>query len=265
MRVFTIHAPPASGATPFATGRDPGLKTAAPPPAGTLPMATVPRGPAPPAAVPAVIPADAAPAQASSPGASSSPVSPARTAPTGTQPAMTDAPPAEVTLDAPAVTATPSTPAAAPWAAMPRSSVPVLNHTPAPPPLTGSQPAAAAEGVTTPPETARAWMPDRLRLVPEGFSWAAFLFGPFWFLFRGLWLALLIWLATAVLLGGLRSALPVLQPYAPWMTLALMLFTGFHARDAERWTLRRRGLPMQGVVLGLDEEDAMLRLASRRA
>ncbi|WP_377044171.1 DUF2628 domain-containing protein [Roseomonas elaeocarpi] len=137
--------------------------------------------------------------------------------------------------------------------------MPVLNQAPlpAPPPETRHGTADAR------PDAMRAGIPDRLRLVPEGFSWAAFLFGPFWFLFRGLWLALLIWLAVAVLLAALRSAVPALGPYAPWMTLALMLFTGFHARDAERWTLRRRGLPMQGVVLGLDEEDAMLRLASR--
>lgn len=95
-------------------------------------------------------------------------------------------------------------------------------------------------------------------LVPEGFSWAALLFGPFWFLARGLWLPLGGWLV----LGALVLLVP-----APWRLpagLFLALMTGWHARDAQRWVLARRGRPATGVVVGRDAEDATLRLGEAR-
>ena len=48
-----------------------------------------------------------------------------------------------------------------------------------------------------------------------------------------------------------------------WAGLALALLTGFQARDVQRWTLARRGLPESGVVAGADEEVALLRLGGR--
>ena len=94
-------------------------------------------------------------------------------------------------------------------------------------------------------------------LVPEGFSLAAFLFGPLWFLFKGLWWGLLGWIVLAVAIAFLPGA------SSSWAGLALALLTGFQARDVQRWTLARRGLPESGVVAGADEEVALLRLGGR--
>lgn len=97
------------------------------------------------------------------------------------------------------------------------------------------------------------------RLVPEGFSWGAFLFGPFWLLLKGLWLPLVGWL----LLLALLAFVPEPARFLAGVFLALM--TGWHARDAERWQMRRCGWFASGVVIGRDEEDAFLRLGMTRA
>ncbi|WP_458094956.1 DUF2628 domain-containing protein [Roseomonas sp. WA12] len=98
----------------------------------------------------------------------------------------------------------------------------------------------------------------RTRLVPEGGSFLAFLFGPLWLLWRGLWLVLLGYL----LLAGLIAVLP--DPWEGVAALALQVLLGFHARDLERWTLRRRGYAVAGVVAAGDEEEALLRAVRAR-
>ena len=105
---------------------------------------------------------------------------------------------------------------------------------------------------------ARAGDRPRTRLVREGFSLWAFLFGPLWLLWRGLWLALLGY--------GLAAAGIALLPQAwgGWAALALQLLLGLHARDLERWTLRRRGFVTEGVVAARDADEALLRLLRAR-
>ncbi|WP_424136183.1 DUF2628 domain-containing protein [Roseomonas chloroacetimidivorans] len=100
---------------------------------------------------------------------------------------------------------------------------------------------------------ARSGEKPRTRLVPEGFSVWAFLFGPLWLLWRGLWLALLGY----VLLAAGSALLPA--PWDGWAGIALQLLLGLHARDLERWTLQRRGFAHQGVVAAQDEDEALLR------
>ena len=96
------------------------------------------------------------------------------------------------------------------------------------------------------------------RLVREGFSFAAFLFGPLWLLWHALWLALLGY----VLLAAAVAFIP--DPWEDWAVLTLQVLLGLHAHDLRRWTLRRRGYATQGVVAGRDEEEALLRLISTR-
>ena len=100
---------------------------------------------------------------------------------------------------------------------------------------------------------ARDGVKPRTRLVPEGGSFWAFLFGPLWLLWRGLWLVLLGYLVLA----GVIAVLP--DPWEGVAGLAMQVLFGFHARDLERWTLRRRGFAEAGVVAAGDEEEALLR------
>ena len=109
------------------------------------------------------------------------------------------------------------------------------------------------------PATGTAGRPPRRApvLVREGFSWGAFLFGPFWLLAHRLWLEALLWLAVpaAVLLAPFGGAL--LLPAAQFLL-------GCHARDLRRRALARKGYAQAHVVAERDEERALARLCAAR-
>lgn len=99
----------------------------------------------------------------------------------------------------------------------------------------------------------------RTRLVREGASFWSFIFGPLWLAARGLWLALLGYLLVAVALG-----LALLPGWGAAAGIAFQVLFALHARDLERWTLRRRGYVLRGVVAGTDHEDALLRAVTAK-
>ncbi|TCH99026.1 DUF2628 domain-containing protein [Roseococcus sp. SYP-B2431] len=93
-------------------------------------------------------------------------------------------------------------------------------------------------------------------LIPEGFSLWAFLFGPFWLLRHRCWIAG----GIALVAFALASLAPA--PFDTALPLGLALLLGFHGQDLRRWTLERRGMPASHVVLGRDEDAALLRATS---
>ena len=114
--------------------------------------------------------------------------------------------------------------------------------------------------VHVPPAADRAGRPSRRPpvMVREGFSWGAFLFGPFWLLAHRLWLPALLWFvaaAAAVLLASIGGALAL---------PALQFLLGCHARDLRRRALARRGYALAHVVAERDEERALARLVAAR-
>lgn len=137
-------------------------------------------------------------------------------------------------------------------------------HSPPPPPAASVPPSGPASVPATGGAQARPRRNRRapgLVLVPEGFSLVAALLPPLWFLRHGMWLVLVLYLALAVLAALLLPG--ALRPYA-W--LGAHWLAGLQAQDLRRWTLARRGLPAAAVVLGADEESALLRaLAARPA
>ena len=100
---------------------------------------------------------------------------------------------------------------------------------------------------------------ERITFVRDRFSWAAFLFGPLWMMWRRLWLALIIYLvATSLIEWGLRSlGIPIGARTTVFVLLQLLI--AFEAANLRRWTLLRRGWRDRGVVFGDD-----LELAERR-
>lgn len=92
------------------------------------------------------------------------------------------------------------------------------------------------------------------RFVKEGFSPAAFLFGPLWLIAQRMWIVLLGWLVVVILLQLLRFWTGP-EPVAVIGLLASVLF-GLQARDLQRWTLERRGWRLAGVVEGGDRDTA---------
>jgi hypothetical protein len=93
---------------------------------------------------------------------------------------------------------------------------------------------------------------EELRFIKDGFSWSAAIFAPLWMLLRGLWLALLIYIAAmAALRFGLR-AVGIGDQISSLVFFAVHILIGFEADTIERWTLARRGWRMIGSVTGRD-------------
>ena len=97
---------------------------------------------------------------------------------------------------------------------------------------------------------------DRAVFVRDGFSFAAFLFAPFWLLWRRMWLPFLLWLAFEVVLRLIGIAFHL---DGAWWTALLALFAWAFALEANGlrcWTLRRRGWRFAGIACGHDLAEA---------
>ena len=101
--------------------------------------------------------------------------------------------------------------------------------------------------------------PERFAFVYDGFSWSAFIFGPFWMLRHRLILVFLGWLVLIVAIAFVSRVLSVPRGTELVVILLLALLIGFEASTLRRWTLRRRGWRDIGIVVG-DE----LEIAERR-
>ncbi|WP_284947647.1 DUF2628 domain-containing protein [Acidisoma cladoniae] len=105
--------------------------------------------------------------------------------------------------------------------------------------------------------------PDRApRLVREGFSLGAFLFGPIWLLAHRAWLAAVLDIAAIVVLLALGRALPGSAIPAVLM-LGLAALTGWNGRDLCRWSLSRRGFTTSYVIAARNADAAFARLLTR--
>ena len=96
-------------------------------------------------------------------------------------------------------------------------------------------------------------------LVPEGWSWGCYLFGPFWFAGQRAWIPAAIHLALVVVIIALAP--PWLRPI---LLVALAVTAGLMGRDVLRWALERRGYVMAHVVAARDEDGALGRLLQVR-
>ena len=100
------------------------------------------------------------------------------------------------------------------------------------------------------------------RLIREGFSLGAFLFGPVWLFAQRAWVAGII--ALAVLIG-----LSVVASVLNGSNLPLILLLGYAAllgwngRDLCRWSLARQGYEESHVLAGRDSDAAYARLITR--
>jgi hypothetical protein len=103
-----------------------------------------------------------------------------------------------------------------------------------------------------------AGMAERAKFLREGFSWAAFLFGPLWLLARGLWRPLLLWclgaliVGLAIFFGRLSGATGV------WLYLLSALFFGIEGQGLAAAAMERAGFRFVDIATGAD------RLAAER-
>ncbi len=97
---------------------------------------------------------------------------------------------------------------------------------------------------------------ERFAFVRDGFSWAAFVFGPLWMLRHLLIIESIGWIALVAALAVTARFLP-LSADATWLLLLLLaILIGLEASTLRQWALRRRGWHELGVVAADDVETA---------
>ena len=90
---------------------------------------------------------------------------------------------------------------------------------------------------------------EKIKFMPDGFSWAACFFGPFWCLWQKSWLALVLWLGSAAMLAaGIGLERIAVTPALAAVELLSILF-GYEASSLLRRTLERRGMRCVDVVV----------------
>jgi hypothetical protein len=104
--------------------------------------------------------------------------------------------------------------------------------------------------------------PDRYVFVRDGFHVWAFLLGPLWMVWRGLWLVLLGYLVMLAALGVGLYAARVPDGAVAAIGFLIALLIGFEASTLRRWTLRRNGFSEVAAVVGDDVESAERRFFS---
>lgn len=97
--------------------------------------------------------------------------------------------------------------------------------------------------------------PERYVFVRDGFYFWAFLLGPLWMIWRGLWLVLVAYLAATVAIQALLFALGVSGAVKFAVAFLMALLVGFEAGTLRRWSLRRRWSNV-GLVVAPNQEMA---------
>jgi hypothetical protein len=98
--------------------------------------------------------------------------------------------------------------------------------------------------------------PERFIFVRDGFSFAAFLFGPLWMLWHRMWLVCFGYVIVASIL---EFALHSVGASTGMTTLAgflLALLNGFEAPSLRRFALARRRWASVGIIVGDNLESA---------
>ena len=92
--------------------------------------------------------------------------------------------------------------------------------------------------------------------VPDVFSRAAFVLGPFWFAWRRVWRGLVLWLIALGALAAVARAASLPPDAVRFAVLALAALTGLEANNLRRAALERRGWACVDVASGATLEDA---------
>lgn len=89
---------------------------------------------------------------------------------------------------------------------------------------------------------------EQTRLVREGFSWGALVFGPLWLIWHRLWLALVVWLLAEGVILGLGATLIPNERWTGLLELLVALLLGLEGAQIRRAKLARRGYAQVDVV-----------------
>jgi hypothetical protein len=98
--------------------------------------------------------------------------------------------------------------------------------------------------------------PEKIRFLRDGFSTPAFLFGPFWLLWKRAWLPAIGWTLLLVLIGGSGALLKMPRDAMSLLGVAAALILGFEGDRLLAWSLQRRGYVEGDVVIADNEDEA---------
>lgn len=99
--------------------------------------------------------------------------------------------------------------------------------------------------------------PEKIVFLRDSFSTPAFLFGPFWLLWRRAWLAAALWAVLLAALAGAGAAFGLTRPAISILEFAASLVLGFEGSQLVAWSLARRGFAESAVTVAdnLDEAE----------
>ncbi|MBX9930948.1 MAG: DUF2628 domain-containing protein [Methylobacterium sp.] len=104
---------------------------------------------------------------------------------------------------------------------------------------------------------------ERAHVVPDGFSWTAFAYGPFWFLYHRLWIAAILvglLVAATIVVGKLINLTP---PAGFGVALLVQALIGLEASSLRRWTYARGGRPVRDAFVAGSAAEAEIKAVSR--
>ena len=98
-----------------------------------------------------------------------------------------------------------------------------------------------------------------IQLIKEGFSWGAFLFGPLWALWNGLWLSAIVLFAAQIVTGMAAALISPAPVVASLVGFGLQMLFAMVAFDLKRRKLAGQGIEERDVVVSHNADLAMRR------
>jgi Protein of unknown function (DUF2628) len=94
-----------------------------------------------------------------------------------------------------------------------------------------------------------------LVFVKDGFSWLAAIVPLLWFLVKGLWLELLVFLGVVAVLSWGIEAAGAFAELSGMVMIILQIVLGFEAGELQGMALERRGWRLVGTVTGHNQDE----------
>jgi hypothetical protein len=100
-------------------------------------------------------------------------------------------------------------------------------------------------------------------LIKEGFSWPAFVFGPVWALWHGMWRTAIVLVLLSVAVSGAAFVAGLAEAGDLALSVGLQVAMGLWANDWRRHVLARRDVLERGAVAARRLRDAEQRYVRR--
>ncbi|NRA88489.1 MAG: DUF2628 domain-containing protein [Rhizobiales bacterium] len=100
-------------------------------------------------------------------------------------------------------------------------------------------------------------------LIKDGFCWPALFFTPFWLVFRGMWLILVMYIGVTLLFSALAEFNIIAPQIVFWLNIGVSILFAWEANFLRKWTLQRANYRHIGVSLGANIQEAEVNFFSQ--